>query len=63
MAKKVKINKNKCLGCGTCTFIYEELFYLDDDGKAEVKEIKNIDEKKLKEAVESCPAEAIEIEE
>jgi len=63
MAKKVKINKDRCIGCGTCTFIYKELFYLDDDGKAEVREIKNIDEKKLKEAEKSCPVKAIEIKE
>ncbi|MGB9848021.1 MAG: ferredoxin [Minisyncoccia bacterium] len=61
--KKVKINKEKCLGCGSCTFIYPEMFYLDDDGKANVKEIKKINEEKLQSAVESCPVEAIEIEE
>lgn len=61
--KKIKINKEKCLGCGSCAFIYPEMFYLDNDGKAEVKKNKKIDEKKLKSAIESCPAQAIEVEE
>lgn len=61
--KKVKINQKKCLGCGTCTFIYPEMFEINNEGKAEVKKIEKIDEEKLKEAIESCPVEAIEIEE
>ncbi len=61
--KKIKINKDKCLGCGSCTFMYPEMFYLDENGKAEVKELKKIDEEKLQSAIDACAAEAIEIEE
>jgi len=43
--------------------MYPEMFYLDEDGKAEVKELKKIDEEKLQSAIDACAAEAIEIEE
>jgi len=60
--KKIKVNKEKCIGCGSCTFVYPEMFFLDEDGKSAVKKIKKIDEKKLMAAKNSCPVEAIEIE-
>lgn len=62
---KVKVDKDSCIGCGACTAICPEVFDLDDDGLSEVKteEVKdnNIDD--VKDAVDSCPTGAIEIEE
>ena len=31
---KIKINKEKCIGCGSCVSIAPETFDFDDDGKA-----------------------------
>jgi len=58
--KKIKINKEKCLGCGSCTIIYPEMFFIDEDGKVEIKDLKEIDEEKLQSAIDACPVEAIE---
>jgi ferredoxin len=53
----VKINKEKCVGCGLCTSICEEVFKMGKDGKAEVKSEKELP--CVKEAISSCPASAI----
>jgi len=58
--KKVKIDKDLCIGCGTCEITCPEIFELKD-GKAQVK--KDADFKKgkdcLKKAIDNCPVEAI----
>ena len=35
---KVKIDQDGCIGCGTCTHVCEDVFELDDDGKARIVE-------------------------
>jgi ferredoxin len=57
--KKIKIDKNLCLGCGTCVAIAPKIFKLGTDGKAEVIEPVGDDEKTIKEAIDSCPVNAI----
>lgn len=53
----IKIDKNKCLGCGVCTSICPQVFEMNKDGKAKVKAQKNLP--CVKEAISSCPNEAI----
>lgn len=60
---KVKIDKNKCIGCGTCVAIAPKSFKLGDDGKAQPIEPSGDEEKIIKEAVDSCPVQAIELAE
>ena len=72
---KVKVNKDACIGCGACAQICDEVFELNDDGLNEVKveeENKEKDEfvsvkeelqDEVRDAAESCPTGAIEIEE
>lgn len=59
---KFKVDKDKCIGCGACQAICEEVFEIKDDGFAEaVKE--EIKDEKIKEdaidAMEGCPTSAI----
>ena len=60
MSKKFKVNKEKCIGCGTCVQVSDGATQIADDGKAEI-----IDQEKLEQhgGVEACPFGAIEIEE
>lgn len=52
----IKIDKNKCIGCGLCESICGEIFVMKD-GKAQVKAQKNLP--CVKEAVDNCPVNAI----
>lgn len=56
---KVTVDKDKCIGCGTCVALAPKSFKLGDDGKSVVLEPVGDDEATLKNAVESCPTFAI----
>ncbi len=58
---KVEVNKDLCIGCGSCVAIDPETFEFNDDGIAQAK----ADEvsEGAKEAAEACPVDAISIEE
>jgi len=56
---KVSINKNKCIGCGTCVSVCNKVFELKD-GKAFIR--KSADDKCAKEAADICPVQAIKIQ-
>jgi len=53
----VSINKSKCIGCGVCISSCPEVFEMGEDNKAKVKAQKDIP--CVKEAIESCPVDAI----
>ena len=61
---KFEVDKEACIGCGACTSIAPDVFEIGDDGLAEVVK-DNIGEEKedVIDASESCPTEAIEVEE
>jgi ferredoxin len=58
----MKINKEKCIGCGLCASLCSDVFEIGDDGKSQI--IKDADlkanEKCAQEAKEGCPVSAIE---
>ncbi|MCJ7804707.1 ferredoxin [Patescibacteria group bacterium] len=56
---KISIDKNLCLGCGTCVAIAPKSFKLGSDGKTEVIEPAGDKEETIKEAIDSCPVSAI----
>lgn len=60
---KVAIEKNLCIGCGTCEALAPEVFKINSDSKAEI--IEGFDEKKnteaIKQCIDTCPVNAISI--
>lgn len=57
---KVKIDKEKCIGCGTCVALAGEFFKIDEKtGKAKVIKQPVKKEEAVKTAILSCPAGAI----
>lgn len=59
---KIKIDKNKCIGCGSCVYTMQDTFMFDDYGKAEsIKETNNVDLEELETVRKNCPAKAIKI--
>jgi len=56
---KIIVDKNLCLGCGTCVVIAPKTFRLGAEGKAEVIEPASDKEETIKEAIDSCPVNAI----
>jgi len=53
----ISVDKNLCLGCGTCAAICPDVFVMNAEGKAEVISQENID--CAKNAAASCPTQAI----
>ena len=62
---RVKVNKDACIGCGACAAICDEVFEINDEGlsEAKVEEVKEELQDEVRDAADSCPTGAIEIEE
>lgn len=62
---KVKVNKDACIGCGACAAICDEVFEINDEGlsEAKVEDVKEELQDEVRDAADSCPTGAIEIEE
>ena len=59
---KVKVEQDKCIGCGNCVALSDsQVFDFNDDGLATaiVDEVPSDLEGVAKEAIEQCPTEAI----
>jgi len=55
----IKIDKEKCIGCGTCVALAGNTFKIGDDGKAEVINQHGDDNSAIQMAADSCPIQAI----
>ena len=55
---KITVNES-CIGCGTCVGVAPDVFEMNDEGLSSVI---GDDVDSAKEAAESCPVEAIEVE-
>ena len=58
---KVVVNRDNCIGCGACEALCPEIFQIDDEGLSTAKEVKDLTEEMVAEAIESCPTSAIEL--
>jgi ferredoxin len=61
---KISIDKEKCIGCGTCPAICSDVFEMGDDGKARVKSGVNYDDftGQIDQSKDACPVQAISVE-
>lgn len=59
---KVKVDRNLCIGVGNCVAAAPTVFELDKNNKAVVLRPDSVDESTLMNAAESCPVDAIIIE-
>lgn len=61
----VKVSDSACIGCGACQALVSEVFDINDEGYAFVKEDADIKkyEEEINEAIDNCPTGAISIEE
>jgi len=55
----INVNKDLCIGCGTCEALCPAVFKLNAEAKAEV--VSQADAGCAKTAAESCPTQAIKI--
>ena len=57
--KKLFVNHEACIGCGACVAIDGEHFDFNDDGLSSVISNENIESEDTKNAISSCPTNAI----
>lgn len=59
---KVRVDRDLCIGVSNCVAIAPTVFKLDEENKAIVLDPSSVDDQTLWEAAESCPQNAIIIE-
>lgn len=57
--KKLVIDKDLCIGCGTCSALCPKVFKSTEDGKAEVIDRAADTEENIQNAIDSCVVAAI----
>lgn len=55
----LKVDKEKCIGCGVCVSSYDQLFKFDEQGKSEVIKSAKCADCDIKDVVDICPQGAI----
>jgi ferredoxin len=60
MHKRVYLDEDECIGCGTCEELCPDVFRLNEDTqKAEIIQAQGGPENQIDEAIESCPVSCI----
>ncbi len=59
---KVRVDRDLCLGAGNCIAIAPSVFQFDPERRAVVLDPSSVDDDALMEAAESCPFDAIIVE-
>ena len=59
---KVRVDRNLCVGIGNCVAVAASVFKLDEQNKAVVLDSSSVGDDKLMSAAESCPVNAIIVE-
>jgi ferredoxin len=64
MSKRVYLDQDECIGCGSCEEICPEVFELNEDKeKADVIKPEGGPEEQIQEAIDTCPVSCIHWEE
>jgi ferredoxin len=58
---EIRIDREKCMGSGNCSFWAEGVFDLDDEGIAVVVDPTACAEEKIVLAMQGCPTQAISV--
>lgn len=57
---RIEIDRNACIGCGTCVVLAPQAFDISDEGNSVVKDSwKEVDDDTLINTAKSCPSGAI----
>ena len=59
--ENIEINKEECIGCGSCVSIAPGTFDFDDEGKAKIIDNITDDEETIQSGIDSCPVFAIKL--
>ena len=59
---KVMVEQDLCIGVGNCVAIAPTVFQFDEENKAVVLDPSSVDDQTLLDAAESCPENAIIVE-
>lgn len=59
---KVKVDRDLCVGIGNCVAVAPSVFKLDNANKATIQDISSAGYEKIMSAAESCPVNAIIVE-
>ncbi len=59
---RVRVDRDLCLSVGNCVALAPTVFTLDEENKAVVLDPSSVDDDTLLEAAESCPVDAIVVE-
>jgi len=57
----IKVDQETCIGCGACVSLCPNTFQMSEEGKSEVISEEDVD--CAKNAAQSCPVQAITVEE
>lgn len=57
--KRLNVNEEACIGCGACVAIDGAHFDFNDDGLSEVISNENVESEEARNAISSCPTNAI----
>lgn len=59
---KITVDKDTCIGCGSCEAVCPECFEIKEDGKSHVKSTCPQNSECAKKAADICPVDAIIVE-
>jgi len=62
---KIILEREKCIGCGTCQAVCQKYWKMANDGKVDYLGPQELQEKEIgcnKDAAEACPVQCIHIE-